>query len=127
MTDAPLPHIPTQFVSPDDDQAPDRTVSVGSRLPDVPEPEPEHDAPERDEEAVAATPAAAPPRPDEHPTRFPIAAGTYAIYDDDNGGLVLVAKTQDGETHHKHVPARIIKMAQAMMGGNNPLAMLFGS
>lgn len=81
--------------------------------------------PERDEEAVAATPAAAPPRP-EQPPRAPIAAGTYAVYEDGSGGVVLVLATSDGDTHHKHIPAKIIKMGEMMMGGNNPLSMLFG-
>lgn len=85
------------------------------------------DAPERDEEAVAATPAppAAPPRPDAPPPA-PLFAGTYAVYDDGAEGLFLVVATREGEEHRKHLPARMIKMAEMMMGGNSPLAAMFG-
>jgi hypothetical protein len=86
------------------------------------EPEP---APERDEEAVMATPTAAPPRP-ETPPQEPMAAGTYAVYDDQQGGYVLVLGTREGQTHHKHIPAKVVKMGEMMMGGNSPLAALFG-
>lgn len=85
-----------------------------------------HDpAPERDEEAVTATPTAAPPRP-ETPPQQPMAAGTYAVYDDQQGGYVLVIGTREGQTHHKHIPAKVVKMGEMMMGGNSPLAALFG-
>ena len=83
------------------------------------------DAAERDEEAVAATPTAAPPRP-EAPPQEPMAAGTYAVYDDGQGGVVLVIGTREGETHHKQIPAKVIKMGEMMMGGNSPMAALFG-
>lgn len=79
-------------------------------------------APERDAEAVTATPAAAaPPSGPE-----PMAAGTYAIYDDGSGGVVLVLGTREGEVHQKHVPAMAIKMAEKLMGGASPLAGLLG-
>lgn len=82
-------------------------------------------APERDEEAVAAVPTAAPPRP-VAPPQEPMAAGTFAIYDDGQGGVVLVIGTREGETHHKRIPAKLIKAGEMMMGGNSPLAALFG-
>jgi hypothetical protein len=152
------PHIPTQFVSPDD--PPRETFGPRASFPPqhdrpdecAPGPAPHpylhrtgnvcqtcglppgaavHDprnegAPERDAEAVAATPAAAAPNPEapEGPKR--LAAGTYAVYDDNAGGVVLVIRTDEGENHHKHIPAKIIKMGEMMMGGNNPLAAMFG-
>ncbi|MFJ8719758.1 hypothetical protein ACIRD9_42605 [Streptomyces violaceus] len=87
------------------------------------------DAPERDAEAVDATPAAATPPPDASTPDgpVPIAAGTYAVYDDQDGGFVLVLGTREGQTHHKHVPARVVKMAEMAMGGNSPLAAMFGA
>jgi hypothetical protein len=86
----------------------------------------QHDrAPEHDEEAVQATPTATPPRP-EAPPQAPMAAGTYAVYDDQQGGYVLVIGTREGDTHHKHIPAKVVKMGEMMMGGNSPLAALFG-
>lgn len=91
----------------------------------TPAAESEPAAPERGGEAVDATPAAAPPPPDTAP-RTPIAAGTYAVYDDGNGGVVLVIGTREGETHHKHIPAKLIKMGEMMMGGNNPLSAMLG-
>lgn len=86
------------------------------------------DASERDAEAVDDVPAAPAPRPDvvnaEGPA--PMAAGTYAVYDDQAGGYVLVVATREGQTHHKHIPARVVKMAEMAMGGNSPLAAMFG-
>ena len=101
-----VPNIPTQFIPPVEPA----------------EPEPQHNAPERDAEAVAATPAAAAPPSGPQP----LAAGTYAVYDDTNGGYVLVIGTREGETHHKHLPGHLVKMAEKMAGGS-PLAMLFGA
>lgn len=82
-------------------------------------------APERDEEAVAAVPTAAPPRP-EAPPHEPMAAGTYAVYDDGQGGVVLVIGTREGETIHRQIPAGLIKAGEMMMGGHSPLAALLG-
>ena len=128
MTDQP--HIPTQFTAPDfglersvetDVPMPPELVAAIEAHPD------QHDfaaaAPERDEEAAADTPAAAaPPSGPE-----PLAAGTYAVYDDGKGGYVLVLGTREGETHHKHLPSHIVKMAMKMSGGNNPLTALLGA
>lgn len=80
-------------------------------------------APERDAEAVAATPAAPAPNPE---APQPLHAGTYAVYSDNKGGYVLVIGTREGETHHRHLPAAMVKVAEKMAGGNNPLAALFG-
>lgn len=146
------PHIPTQFVSPPDDEPrpplPRRIpepIPLHERTPDMfgpraawPRPTTD-DAPERDAEAVAATPTAsaphaeAPPLEDQAPppqqpeAPVPLAAGTYAIYDDGHGGYVMVAATSDGAVHHKHIPAAMVKMATMAMGGNSPLAGLFGT
>jgi hypothetical protein len=145
------PRIPTQFVAPPDDadDAPPPLRYVGpngltekeeQEQQDHPHDDPEFrhpdgspsqipkppaalgdPAPERDAEAVAATPAAAaPPSGPE-----PIAAGTYAVYSDTAGGYVLVIGTREGETHRKHLPGHLVKMAEKMAGGS-PLAMLFG-
>lgn len=109
------PRIPTQFV------APPGAETFGPRASFPPQHDRPDDAPERDAEAVAATPAAAaPPSGPE-----PIAAGTYAVYDDTAGGYVLVIGTREGETHRKHLPGHLVKMAEKMAGGS-PLAMLFG-
>ena len=126
MTDAP--NIPTQFIAPPNEDEVTATPrdTFGPRASFPPQPaEEQHDrpdAPERDAEAVEATPAAA--APPSGPT--PLAAGTYAVYDDQAGGYVLVIGTREGETHHKHLPKNIVKMAEKMAGGANPLAMLFG-
>lgn len=153
MTDKP--HIPAQFIAPNPyqdwhDPEPatqherpachrDCDPSQGYHYPDCaqfrhldgsPSQIPKLiDAPERDAEAVAATPAAAAPNPEAPDTDgpVPIAAGTYALYDDRAGGYVLVIGTREGETHHKHIPARVVKMAEMAMGGNSPLAAMFGA
>lgn len=78
-------------------------------------------APERDAEAVEATPAAAAPPSGPQP----IAAGTYAVYDDQQGGYYLVLGTSDGQVHRKHLPGQLVKMAEKL-GGASPLAALFG-
>ena len=83
------------------------------------------DAPERDEEAAAAVPAAAPPPPAAAPP-VPAVAGTFAVYDDDRGGIMLVIGTADGQTHHRHIPAAMVKMGEKLMGGGGPLGALFG-
>lgn len=130
MTDT-TPRIPSQFIAPVDMPTVERPA--GSPPPvDMPTWPEQHDqvpddAPERDAEAAAATPAAAAPDPDA-PAKGPVpmAAGTYAVYDDQNGGYVLVIGTREGETHHKHIPARIVKMAEMAMGGNSPFGAMFG-
>ena len=122
MNDAP--RIPTQFIAP---PAPDQPTAPAAAQPEQHD-RPADDAPERDAEAVDATPAAPAPRPEavnaEGPA--PMAAGTYAVYDDQAGGYVLVVATREGQTHHKHIPARVVKMAEMAMGGNSPLAAMFG-
>lgn len=129
------PHIPAQFIAPNPYQdwhdpetvqpASDTNQSGFASTPD----RHDFDAPERDAEAAAATPAAATPHPEaseDADAPQPLAAGTYALYDDQSGGYVLVIGTREGDTHHKHIPARIVKMAETVMGGNSPLAGLFG-
>jgi hypothetical protein len=116
-TDAP--RIPSGFVAPPTPEQLAEAVPVQHDRPD--------DAPERDAEAVEATPAAAAPSPEVSAGPDPLAAGTYAVYDDQQGGYVLVIGTREGETHHKHIPARVVKMAEMAMGGNSPLAAMFGA
>lgn len=123
------PNIPTQFTSPDFglERSVERDVPMPPELVAAIEAHPDqHDftaaAPERDAEAVAATPAAAAPPSGPQP----LAAGTYAVYDDTAGGYVLVIGTREGETHRKHLPGHLVKMAEKMAGGS-PLAMLFGA
>jgi hypothetical protein len=150
MSESPRIPIPTQFTAPADDDHPPllrripEPIPQHERTPDMFGPRaawPRHvtdDAPERDAEAVAATPAApaphadAPPldpqdAPPEQPAApVPIAAGTYSLYQDGAGGYVLVIGTSEGAVHHKHIPAKVVKMAEMAMGGNSPLAGLFG-
>ncbi len=113
-----LPRVPVQFIPPDAETA--AAFPRHDRAADQ--------APERDAEAVRATPAAAAPDSgaDETPQQRPdpLFAGTYAIYDDGHGGYVLVAKTREGQEHRKHLPAGMVKMAQKLSAG--PLASLFG-
>lgn len=46
-----------------------------------------------------------------------LAAGTFAIWDDGAGGLVLVAHPHGGEVQRRHVPAAMVKMGQRLFGG----------
>jgi hypothetical protein len=60
------------------------------------------------------------------PGPIPVIAGTFALYDDGNGGYVLVYDV-DGEVTRKAIPAALVKMAtgdgamsktmRRMMGG----------
>lgn len=75
------------------------------------EPE-QHDneqAPERDPEVEAAVAAM------ETPVQ-PISAGTYALYPDGAGGLVLTLAQSTGESVQHRIPAGMLKMA-ARFGG----------
>lgn len=80
-------------------------------------------APERDEEVQAALTGEEPSvsLPD---APEPLWAGTYAIYDDGSEGLMLVIGTREGEVHHKHLPAAMLKMAEKM--GGSMLGGFFG-
>lgn len=40
----------------------------------------------------------------------PVVAGTFAVYEDGGGGIVLVVDTGDGP-QRKHIPAALIKLA----------------
>lgn len=77
------------------------------------------DSPEQVTTAAEQPPADAPPAP------VPLFAGTYAIYDDGAGGVMLVLQ-QDGDVIRKHIPAKLIKMAEMATGGAGGLAGLFG-
>lgn len=81
------------------------------------------EAPEKDSEHEYALPAPTPPPPDEAPVQ-PMWAGTYAVYDDGAGGVVLVLGQSTGQTLHHRIPAGLIKMAERFGGGG--LANLFG-
>ncbi len=60
------------------------------------------------------------------PGPIPVLAGTFALYEDGKGGVVLVTEV-GGEVTRKHIPAALVKMAmgdgavsrrvRAMMGG----------
>ena len=83
-------------------------------------------APDADDEAQAAIPAAGPP-PDAPPAPVPLFAGTYAIYDDGHGGIVMVLQPKEGDVLTKHIPAAMIKMAEKFGGmGGAGIAGLFG-
>jgi hypothetical protein len=106
------PRIPSGFVAPPGpEQQP--AEAAQNEHPD--------DAPKRDAEAVDAAPAAAQDGPE------PMAAGTFAIYDDTRGGYVFVISTREGQTIHKHFPATVVKAAEMFMGGRSPLAELLGA
>lgn len=81
-------------------------------------------APERDAEHDQAVPAA-PPMPEQAPP-VPMFAGTYAVYDDEQGGVWLVIGQSTGEVARKHIPAGMIKMAEKFGGAGSGLAGLFG-
>lgn len=59
-------------------------------------------------------------------TPVPAVAGTFALYEDGNGGFVLVTDI-DGDTTRKHIPGALVKLAmgegaiskrmRALMGG----------
>lgn len=54
----------------------------------------------------------------------PLFAGTFAIYDDvEKGGYRLVVMTEDGQTHDKHFPEALVRLARSLtsipkFGGN---------
>lgn len=60
------------------------------------------------------------------PTHTPLMAGTFALYGDGKGGLVLVTETADGGVQRRQIPARLIKLATG--GGilGSQLAKIFG-
>ena len=102
---------------PDAPSAPRRAAS----LP------PEQPAPEN----VSSDPVAAPTAPEDTAVpavpegpAVPVVAGTYAVYSDGGGGLVLVATDQEGNTHRKRVPAPMLKMGATLLGGR--LGKIFG-
>jgi hypothetical protein len=41
----------------------------------------------------------------------PLIAGTFALYDDQNGGYVLVTETTEHGLTRKHIPAAMVKLA----------------
>jgi hypothetical protein len=69
-----------------------------------------------------------PAEPATEPGPAPMLAGTFAIYEDGNGGFVLVTDTTpDGtDPQRKHIPAALVKMATG--GGliGRKLSGLFG-
>lgn len=55
------------------------------------------------------------------PVPVPVAAGSFAIYDDGRGGFVLVTQTEQQGIHRSHISARMVKMAAAISGGRDGL------
>jgi hypothetical protein len=72
--------------------------------------------------------ADAPPMPERPPVPPPVPmfAGTYAVYDDGSGGVVLVIGQSTGEIVRRQIPAGMIKMAERFGGAGSGLAGLFG-
>lgn len=68
---------------------------------------------------------ASPPPPTAAPLA-PIAAGTYAVYEDGAGGFMFVIAPREGGTFKHHVPAAMVKMA-ARFGGLDITKLLGGS
>lgn len=60
------------------------------------------------------------------PTHVPMLAGTFAIYPDGSGGLVLVTDMEGSGVQRRAIPARLVKMATGggLLGGQ--LAKIFG-
>lgn len=56
----------------------------------------------------------------------PVIAGTFALYEDGQGGYVLVTNTQTGEDR-RHIPAALVKMATGGGVLSRKLAGIFGS
>lgn len=56
--------------------------------------------------------------PAQHPDTGPaaLAQGTFALYDDGRGGLVLVVQPVGQEIQRKHIPAAAVKMGQRVLG-----------
>lgn len=75
----------------------------------------DYEAPERDPEVEAAVAAMEPAPANEAPPQ-PISAGTYALYPDGAGGLVLTLAQSTGESVQHRIPAGMLKMA-ARFGG----------
>lgn len=49
--------------------------------------------------------------------RMPIVAGTFAFYDDGQGGIVAVADTPQFGVQRKHIPPAMVKLAMAALNG----------
>lgn len=69
-------------------------------------------------------PADAPPAP------AVLFAGTHVVYDDGQGGVVLVIQDREGNSIQKHLPAGLLRLAEKMTGvgggGMGALGALFG-
>lgn len=55
----------------------------------------------------------------------PLVGGTFALYDDDHGGFVLVAETTQHGIMRRHIPAAMVKLASKMAAGGNLLGGIF--
>lgn len=56
----------------------------------------------------------------------PMLAGTFAIYEDGQGGYVLVTDTPDHGMMRKHIPAGLVKLATGGGMVSRKLAGIFG-
>lgn len=94
----------------------DRTAELEAAAPEIIAIAEALQAPEHDIEHEYAVPVAAPPPP-EHAPPQPMHAGTFAVYPDGAGGVVLVLQlAPSGETMHHRIPAAMIKMAERFGG-----------
>lgn len=53
-------------------------------------------------------------------TGQPFMAGTYALYADPTGAVVLVTQDPDGSVRRSVVPAKMVRLALALMAGETP-------
>lgn len=67
----------------------------------------------------------APPMPVEQPLT-PMAAGTFAFYDDGAGGAMLVMQPAGGEVLRKHIPANMVRMIGKFTGAGGGIGSLLG-
>lgn len=65
----------------------------------------------------------APPAPDDGPA--PLIAGTFALYDDAQGGFVLVTQTTEHGLNRRHIPSGMVKLASKLAQGGGLLGGLF--
>lgn len=54
------------------------------------------------------------PVPDQDPTV--VIAGTFVVYDDGDGGFVLVCETNNNGIVRKHITKRIVRLMGPMLG-----------
>jgi len=58
------------------------------------------------------------PQPAEEPAGpVPLLAGSFALYDDGQGGFILVTKTVQQGVNRAHIPRKLVKLGTALSGG----------